>query len=109
MSLPTQPIEGASRPADVASPYDDGHAPEPGLERSPRITVTRGGPPAEVLELLGSAAAAFELLDLQGLTVTFEDAEHGHTRITLTDLDGLALRALTPAEAIALACDEGLD
>jgi hypothetical protein len=112
MNSPTQPITGHVAPADTkpANPAEAFTECTPGTTlgaRPPLIGARRGTPPPEVLEEIVHAEAALAQLHGNGQAVRFTEADGaGAMRIELVDLDGVVLRALTPLEAIELACAE---
>lgn len=115
MSSPTQPITGRTGPVDAGPVALVGDfstfLPELALvERSPLVRIGRVDPPHEVLDQIAFADAAMACLARRGQRVAFCDEQvDGITRIELQSLDGVTLRTLSAAEAIALACGDGAE
>ena len=109
MSSPTQPYSGPTGPLDPAASIllADLEASFGELtlaDEDGPLGSQRGGPPREVLEEIAAADAALARLAQSGQTVHFSECGDGSTRIELQSLDGITLRTLSAAEAIALAC-----
>ena len=77
-------------------------------EPSPRLVVSRGGPPPELLEQIAAAGRIEEQLREDGHQLRFSTAVGQRIKIELIDRDGNAMRSLSAAEALELAAGKPL-
>jgi hypothetical protein len=116
MSSPILPITDLTgRPIDtpqLASSAEDAGVIVSALsarEFPPTLIASRGGPPPELLEQIAVAGAIEEQLRESGRQLRFSFAANGErTRIELIDCDGNAMRSLSTAEALEVACGKPL-
>lgn len=101
-SQPLSPPSGAARPADFASVM----AADPGGH----IDVSRGTPPADVLEQVEAAGKVNDQLRESGMELRFSgDGEGARTTIELVDRSGRTIRTLTVAEALEIAAGKPVE
>jgi hypothetical protein len=67
-------------------------------------------PPPEVLDAIAAAGRAYQDLQAHGRELRFStDDEHGGVSVEVTDLDGNALRTLSPSAALDAAAGAPVD